>query len=305
MGVDPDIVERITRAIHFEEPDRVPIWESLQNAAIYDHFAPGVPFPECAAVACQELGIDATYGCMEPVTETRRYGSAIHASGTVWQTEPRFRSLHELRAYDPGRPDMHEIEERTLADHERMQGIYGPHVLYLPQNGGFGFLPGYDAQTCVKYFEAINTDKALYNILCYGVEDKHWVWVDKDKEVIGLPEGVTAENNPYNPNSDWAFGNQFNAYYTDPTKIGAWEACRKINNEATPSPIIGFVFDKEPVKTELAQISAVTAEYSLMNNGFINVNEVLSEYIERVKGAGADKVLEEINKQLDEWRASA
>jgi putative aldouronate transport system substrate-binding protein len=160
------------------------------------------------------------------------------------------------------------------------------------------------AEACVKYFEEINTDKVLYNTLCYGVEGKHWVWVDKDKEVLGLPEGVTAENSPYNPNTDWEFGNQFNAYYTDPTKVGAWEATKKINTDAFPSPIIGFVFDTEPVKTELAQVAAVTAEYTLMHIGFLDYNEVGSQYISRVKDAGADTILAEINKQLDEWRAA-
>jgi putative aldouronate transport system substrate-binding protein len=157
---------------------------------------------------------------------------------------------------------------------------------------------------CVKYFEAINTDKPLYNLLSYGIEGKHWVWTNKDKGVIGLPDGVTAENSGYNPNADWEYGNQFNAYYTDAAKVGAWEATAKLNNEATVSPVMGFVFDQEPVKTELAQIAAVTKEYTLMGIGFIDFDAKLPEYTKRVKDAGGDKVLAEINKQLDAWRQS-
>ena len=44
---------------------------------------------------------------------------------------------------------------------------------------------------------------------------KHWVWVDKSKNVIGFPSGITAQTSPYNLNTDWEFGNQFNAYYVD------------------------------------------------------------------------------------------
>jgi len=160
------------------------------------------------------------------------------------------------------------------------------------------------ADACVKYLEMVNTDKPFYNLLCYGIEGKHWVWVDKDKEVIGLPEGVTAENSGYNPNADWQYGNQFNAYYSDPTKVGAWPATKKLNDEATPSPTLGFAFEQEPVKTEMAQIAAVTKEYQLMSIGFIDYNEKADEYKQRVMDAGAEKVLAEINKQLEEWRAA-
>ncbi len=160
------------------------------------------------------------------------------------------------------------------------------------------------ADACVKYLEMVNTDKPFYNLLCYGIEGKHWVWVDKEKEVIGLPEGVTAENSGYNPNADWQYGNQFNAYYSDPSKVGAWEATKKLNDEATPSPILGFSFDQEPVKTEMAQVSAVAKEYALMGTGFIDYNEKGAEYQQRIMDAGAEKVLAEINKQVEAWRAA-
>jgi len=34
---------------------------------------------------------------------------------------------------------------------------------------------------------------------------------------------INPETSGYNPNSDWAFGKQFNAYYTDPAAVGVWE----------------------------------------------------------------------------------
>ena len=161
MRVDPAVRERITKAVDFQEPDRVPIWDALQNVAVYERFAPGVPFPECAAIACEKLGIDATYGCMEPVTGTGRRGSRVDAGQTAWRTEPRFRTLDELLDYRPGRLDAREIEDRTHARHQRMQQVYGPSVMYLPQNGGFGFLPGYDTQTFTFVAQAMAQDASL------------------------------------------------------------------------------------------------------------------------------------------------
>ena len=31
MQVDRAVVERIDQAVHFREPDRVPVWEALEN----------------------------------------------------------------------------------------------------------------------------------------------------------------------------------------------------------------------------------------------------------------------------------
>ncbi|HEY3341228.1 MAG TPA: DUF3502 domain-containing protein, partial [Anaerolineae bacterium] len=157
---------------------------------------------------------------------------------------------------------------------------------------------------CIKYLELVNTDKAFYNLLCYGIEGKHWVWKDKANGVTGLPDGVTADNSGYNPNADWEYGNQFNAYYSDASKVGAWEATAKLNNDATPSPILGFSFDQEPVKTEMAQITAIGKEYTLMDIGFIDYAAKGPEYQKRTMDAGGAKVLAEMNKQLDAWRST-
>ncbi len=45
---------------------------------------------------------------------------------------------------------------------------------------------------------------------------------------------MTAETSGYNPNTDWMFGNQFNAYYRDAAQVGAWEATKEMNDTAYP-----------------------------------------------------------------------
>lgn len=157
-------------------------------------------------------------------------------------------------------------------------------------------------ETCVRYLELVNTDKVFYNLLCKGIEGKHWVWVDKEKEVIGFPEGLDVNNHPYNPNSDWEFGNQFNAYYVDPNQVGAWEETKKLNNSAVPSVLLGFALDREPIKNELAEIAAAAAEFNDMNFGMMDLEEALPKYIERIKAAGADKVKEEVQRQINAWK---
>lgn len=161
------------------------------------------------------------------------------------------------------------------------------------------------AEACVKYFELINTDKPFYNLLCKGIEGKHWIWTDKAKQVIGFPPGVTAQNSPYNPNDDWEYGDQFNAYYLTEAEVGAWEATKKLNDKATPSPILGFVPSVEPVKNELAEIDAATAEYTNLGLGMLDPATQLPAEAKSLQGAGYNKVLAEWQKQIDAWKASS
>lgn len=158
MSVEPAVRRRIGDALNFRVPDRTPIWEMLENQAVYDHFAPGVPFPRCAGIACRELGIDATYGCFAAVTDESAGDGCLRAAQTVWATKPMFASLEKLRAYNPPPIREREYEEQMLREHEEAQELYGPRTMFLPQNGGWGFLPGYDAQTFSTVAEAMVED---------------------------------------------------------------------------------------------------------------------------------------------------
>ncbi len=75
-----------------------------------------------------------------------------------------------------------------------------------------------------------------------------------------------------------------------------------MNRSATPSVVLGFSFNSEPVKTELAQLAAVGAELGKpIGNGLVDAGESLPALIKAHKDAGSDKVLAEVQRQVDEW----
>ena len=156
-------------------------------------------------------------------------------------------------------------------------------------------------------FELWNSDVEAYNLICKGVEGKHWVWVDKARKVIGFPEGITPETSKYNPNTDWMFGNQFNAYYVDKAQADGdvWNATRKLNEGAGISEAMGFAFVQDPVANELAQVTAAEKEAGEpLTQGRIDPATGLQQYIDKMKAAGAEKVFAEVKKQFEEWQAS-
>jgi putative aldouronate transport system substrate-binding protein len=151
--------------------------------------------------------------------------------------------------------------------------------------------------------EMLNTDVEVYNTLAKGIEGRHWEWADKENLVIK----PGPNNDDYKPNTDWEFGNQFLAYYIDPeqAKQKVWDATYKLNNESPVSVAMGFNFNPEPVKTELATVSAVYGELAPpILNGQVDPATALPELQKRLDEAGIQKVIDETQKQLNEWAAA-
>lgn len=65
--------------------------------------------------------------------------------------------------------------------------------------------------------------------------------------------------------------------------------------------LTGFVFDQEPVKAQLAQINAIDTEYLPIFSGAVDYTAKEAEYQDKLKKAGSDAVIAEIQKQVDAW----
>jgi putative aldouronate transport system substrate-binding protein len=100
------------------------------------------------------------------------------------------------------------------------------------------------------------------------------------------------------------YGNQFLAYFKEGQSITDWDDTMALNRNAKPSPALGFAFDSVPVQTELASVSAVVKEYELsLSTGSVDPARVLPEFLDKLKGAGSERIIAEVQKQLDAWKA--
>ena len=152
-------------------------------------------------------------------------------------------------------------------------------------------------EKAIKLIELVNTDPELYNLICFGIEGKHYT-LDAEGKVVKVPESG------YNPNADWKFGNQFNAYLLEGQADNLWEETAELNLSAKESPILGFVLDTDPIKTEISQVSAVTGEYDrIIANGAKNPDEYMAEFRKKLETAGIQKIKEEVQRQIDEYWA--
>lgn len=151
----------------------------------------------------------------------------------------------------------------------------------------------------VKLIYMLNTNKELYNLLCWGIEGE-----DYTKNSDGTITDI--ENSGYDVGKNaWRYGNQFNSFITSGQQSDVWEQTKQMNDEAVKSPAMGFVPDTNSIMTELANITNVNAEYKArMEFGTAPRSEYWDEYMQKLENAGIDKVREEIQKQYNEFLAA-
>ncbi len=201
------------------------------------------------------------------------------------------RYAFETNNYKPG------IEGEIKAQRGREYEFVNLGEPFMAYNMGTSTMIGIGVNSkhpekAIKVIELLNTDKDFYNLICFGIEGKHYDLNEEGKVVIN-------ESNGYKPKASWKFGNQFNALIMEGQDMDVWEQTKKMDAESVKSPLIGFFFNKDAVKTELAQLSAISKELEKAYT-----TEAWNAYKEKEKLAGIETVKAEVQKQVDAFFAS-
>lgn len=150
----------------------------------------------------------------------------------------------------------------------------------------------------LKLVQLLHQDADLLNLICYGIEGRDYT---KDPE---NPKRMNRDSGAYYV-AEFMIGSQFLAYLVPSYEDGVWEETRSENEAADIDPNIGFSFDRKPVETEIANVSAVSEEYKGMNFGlYEDVESVYNEREEKYEKAGKYIIKEEIERQFKEWQES-
>ena len=174
--LDPKIYERIMLAANHTEPDRVPIWDYLDNRATMDHFAPGeTDLLEANVKTYHGLGIDLCRGYGGSYTEaddgTTTENSRI-SGRTSWLTDYPIKTLDDLADYPLPDPDPGKLREGWLAETRRAIDAFAPKTMYVP-GAGCGF-------------------HAVYGLM--GLELFSYAMFDRPDEVQRLQDGFSRQS---------------------------------------------------------------------------------------------------------------
>lgn len=159
-------------------------------------------------------------------------------------------------------------------------------------------------ERAMQLIDLMNTKKGkdLYNFLVWGFEGEHYKKLSDNKIETGY--GSQAKNENKYGLWKWAVGNAFNAYETEGDMDGWNEYIEKeVHGKAIISTLLGFKPDVSSISNEVAQVQAVGKEYrKALEYGVLPDHESkYTEFVDKLKKAGTDKIIAELQKQIDEY----
>src|SRR5699024_4739220 len=110
-------------------------------------------------------------------------------------------------------------------------------------------------EKAMEFLNLLNTDEYLRNLVDKGIEGTHY-----EKNEDGTIEDLPARIDHYNMPT-YALGNHFNLYLYEDDPADKWDAFEEFNESAETAPTLGFHFNSDPVRTEIASISNVSKQF--------------------------------------------
>jgi putative aldouronate transport system substrate-binding protein len=157
-------------------------------------------------------------------------------------------------------------------------------------------------ERALMFLELMNTDPEICNLVNFGIEGTHYTKVAGKDNVY---EQTQQGKDGYNVGTPWMFANQFNTLLAKTEDPEKWTKFKEYNSNALVSPILGFTFNTEPVKTKVAALTSVRRQFMPgLETGKSDPAVMLPKFTDKLKQAGMDDVLKEMQKQVDAFLAA-
>ncbi|MEC0229560.1 ABC transporter substrate-binding protein [Paenibacillus alba] len=151
-------------------------------------------------------------------------------------------------------------------------------------------------EKAMEFLNLLYTDANLINLIDFGIENVHY-----KKSGAATKEAI--------PDSGYGFpaftvGNMMLTYLNTNDPADKWAKFKAFNESATNSPLLGFQLDTSKITTELANLkNAKEAVYNALFSGTIDPKDNLPKVTKKLKDNGLDKVMAEVQQQINDWRA--
>ena len=169
-------------------------------------------------------------------------------------------------------------------------------------------------ERAVMFMNLQYSDTYIATASRFGIEGTHYNIVQDDEgndrlDFKGTANDVAAADRPYYNWYGAQWGNLFKCILPADQPDNFYTALEEMNVESEQFETnLGFVFDQEPVVNEIAACAGVIDEYKkpLMKGAYPadQIETVCAEFVEKLNANGMDKIVEEAQKQLNEWRAA-
>ena len=199
----------------------------------------------------------------------------------------------------------HQYSEDFVTKLKLLEGIYTDAAVF--KHGTAIGANCEDPERAMMAINLINTDPYIATMLRIGVEDVHWTRnADGKIEFTERNSDVEARGWYY-----WygaSFGN-FTIVDAPETMTGPdnimLERIKECNDNAILATHMGIQLDLTPVSNEIAACNSVISEYNYLIKGKLTsaeeVNKAVDDFVAKLKQNGSDKIVKEIQAQIDAW----
>ncbi|MBW5447742.1 DUF3502 domain-containing protein [Cohnella sp. CFH 77786] len=155
-------------------------------------------------------------------------------------------------------------------------------------------------ERALMVYDLIRNDQEIYRLFNYGIEGVQYVVKDGKRY---RPEGYDVQRDDFY--SDFWGGRVDKNEIPDGTWWDGWkDLYASYDQIKKPYPYGRFVFNKDPVNNELTAISQVVSQSlpAIVFGKAGDPEKAVNDFRSQLKSAGYDKVVAEIQKQLDEYK---
>jgi putative aldouronate transport system substrate-binding protein len=241
---------------------------------------------------------------VERVYRWRQRGWVVDTQSMSLTNTAYLRSSSILGSFGGGKPGFDVQETRSVGSEIRSVEIVPP-FLTSSHVGGFMWAIAKNSEypsLAMDFLNKTYTDETLYNLLTFGIEGKHYEFVDREQKIIDYPEGVDAQTSGYAQFLGWLYGNQDLSYIWNGNSPDLWHQTKQFREQAFQSAALGFVFDSAPMEGILRNCQAIQNKYVFgLENGYLDPGIYLDLFNRELYGAGLELIIQEKQSQLDAW----
>ena len=168
----------------------------------------------------------------------------------------------------------------------------------------------------MRFLDFLHTEAArpLLNLITYGIEGKHWDRVDSSKgSNLLTPKFYAAQGSGSSPYGipNWLVNNMFYIdvcypVYSNDTIAYANKYFNELRQNAMKTPVYGLTFKRDAIENSLTQLSAMNRQFEVqVYSGAMekDTEKTYNEMLAATERVGLKTVLEELQKQVDEYVA--
>lgn len=222
-------------------------------------------------------------------------GGLVNKDAMTTEKEPEFNTVWTAQGWDGAEAIWGLNKPYTVQINKKYGPIYTTAAIQGSMNGISPNSKNIDR--ALEYLEYANTNGTYRNMLGYGIEGTNWE--------------KTAEGNVNALNDDWMPGMFSQASFFElipaaPSPADMYVNLKAVNDSAPASVLVGFVPDTTSIESEVAACAPVFEKYykSIQTGDIKDVDATLAQVMKEARAAGYDKIITELQAQVDAFMAS-